>query len=190
MKKTLDEKGAVLILVLLLTVVALIAAAGLLYMVARGSAIFGQAKRYRTAVQAAKGGAEITFQWIGDRGTLTTPLDASWDQYNNPDLVNKLTTPTSAWPNSYDNSIVIDPARPATYDIAFTLGDYRVYSKIVDTVAGNSGPNTGLQNSGVVNTGSGEIVVVSMPFLYTIEELTQSKVNPSERVKYSILYQY
>lgn len=189
MKKNLDEKGAVLLLVLLMTVVALIASAGLLYMVARGSAIFGQANRYRTAVQAAKGGAEITFQWIGDRGVLANPLDNSWDPYTNSSLVTKLNSPTESWPSGYDNSVVIDPAVPATYDIAFTLGDYRVYSKIVDTVVGNSGTSTGLLNSGVVNA-SGDINVVGVPYLYTIEELTQSKVNPSERVKYSILYQY
>ena len=35
----------------------------------------------------------------------------------------------------------------------------RIYSKIVDTVDGNSMADTGLLKSGVVNTGSGEVTV-------------------------------
>jgi hypothetical protein len=188
LKRRDKEKGAALILVLLLTVVGLIAAAGVLYMAARGGNIFGQGTRYRTAVQAAKGGAEITFQVIGDRGIFTVPLGGT--SYVGPNLSAKLTGATGTWPTGADNSVTINPDVPATYDMSFELGDYTVFSKIVDTVPGNSGANTGLLNTGVVNTGSGEVIVVSMPFLYTIEELTQSTVNPSERVKYSILYQY
>lgn len=188
MTPTRNERGAALILVLLLTVVALIAAAGVLYMVARGGSIFGQEKRYKTAVQAAKGGAEITFQVIGDRGLLTVPLGGS--SYISPNLAAKLNSRTQSWPAGADNSITINPDNTATFDMSFDLGEYRVYSKIVDTVEGNSGANTGLINTGVVNTGSGEVVVVSMPYLYTIEELTESPTNASERVKFSILYQY
>jgi hypothetical protein len=45
---------------------------------------------------------------------------------------------------------------------------------------------------GVVNTGSGEVTVSSIPYLYTIEELAANQVNPSttERAKISVLYQY
>jgi hypothetical protein len=184
-KRLRCENGAALILVLLLTVVALIAAAAMLYMVARGGNIFGQQKRYKSAVQAAKGGAELTFQVIGERGLLPSP--GTWIGSN---LTAKLTTGTAAWPSGADNSVTIVPGTPATYDMTFDLGDYRVYAKVVDTVVGNSGPSTGLLNTGVVNTGSGEVIVVSMPFLYTIEELAESPTNPSERVKYTILYQY
>jgi hypothetical protein len=188
MRRIRNERGAALILVLLLAVVAMIAAAGVLYMVARGGSIFGQEKRYKTAIQAAKGGAEVVFQVIGERGSLNI-LDNSANIYTAANLGTKLSNRTGNWGGA-DNSITIDPSNSSTYDIAFNLGDYRVFSKIVDTVEGNSGANLGLINSGVVNTGSGEVVVVSMPYLYSIEELTQSTVNPSERVKYSILYQY
>lgn len=183
-----NERGAALILVLLLTVVALVAAAGVLYLVARGGSIFGQQKRYKTAVQAAKGGAEITFQVIGDRGLFTVPLGGS--SYVGPNLGTKLTASTRNWPAGVDNTVAIDPDNTATFDMSFDLGDYRVYSKIVDTVEGNSGALTDLSKDAVTTSGTGEVVVVSMPYLYTIEELTQSTVNPNERVKFSILYQY
>jgi hypothetical protein len=184
-KRLRCENGAALILVLLLTVVALIAAAAMLYMVARGGNIFGQQKRYKSAVQAAKGGAELTFQVIGERGLIPSP--GTWI---GPNLTAKLTSGTSTWASTFDNSVTIIPGNTATYDATFDLGDYRVYAKVVDTVVGNSGPSTGLLNTGVVNTGSGEVIVVSMPFLYTIEEVAENPTNPSERVKYTILYQY
>ena len=70
------------------------------------------------------------------------------------------------------------------------LGAYRVYSKIVDTVDGNSGADEGLLKTAVVNSGSGEVTVVSVPYLYTIEVLSQATANPTERSKLSVLYQY
>jgi hypothetical protein len=77
-----------------------------------------------------------------------------------------------------------------TYDMTIDLASYRVYSKIVDTVAGNSAVNEGLLKSGVVTTSSAEVVAISVPYLYTIEVLSQSQNNPTERAKLSVLYQY
>ena len=79
--------------------------------------------------------------------------------------------------------------------MSFDLGaspypTYRVYTKIVDTVEGNSGPDTGLMKGGVVSLGQGEVQVVSRPYLYTIEVDAENSANPSERSKLSILYQY
>ena len=71
-----------------------------------------------------------------------------------------------------------------------TWGRTRVYTKIVDTVDGNSGADEGLIKTGVVNSGSGEVTVVSVPYLYTIEVLSQSQTNATERSKLSVLYQY
>jgi hypothetical protein len=41
-----------------------------------------------------------------------------------------------------------------------------------------------------VNTSSGEVVVVGIPYLYTIEVLSQSRTNATERSKFTVLYQY
>jgi hypothetical protein len=65
-----------------------------------------------------------------------------------------------------------------------------VYSKIVDTVEGNSSAGEVLLKSGVVSSGAGEVTVVNVPYLYTIEVLSQSASNPSDRSKLSVLYQY
>lgn len=181
-----NEKGVVLVFVLLLSVVALITTAGLLHMLARSGFISGQQKRYSTALEAGKGGVEAVLQVVVDRGSPTVPLG---NLVLGPDLDTKLEKPTGSWGGA-DSSSSIDPTVVSSYDMRFDLGDYRIYSKIVDTVDGNSGEDAGLVKTGVVNAGSGEITVMSIPYLYTIEELTENSVNASERVKLSVLYQY
>jgi hypothetical protein len=42
----------------------------------------------------------------------------------------------------------------------------------------------------VVLSGQGEVTVVSMPYLYSVEVLAQSDANPSERARVSLLYEY
>jgi hypothetical protein len=111
----------------------------------------------------------------------------------------KLNTTTSAtnWAScanfSDANSLTIDPGDTDTYDMSLDLGvgpTYTVYSKIVDTVEGNSGADLGLVKTGVVSAGTGEVPVVSMPYLYTIEAYSENQNDPSERAQLSILYQY
>lgn len=188
MKRLGNDRGVALIFVLLLAVVALITTAGLLYLVGRGGYLSGQQKRYHTALEAGRGGVQATLQVVGDRGIDTIGLT---NVVLGADLGTKLANPTGAWMGA-DSSSTIDPAVNTTYDLRFDLGIYRIYSKIVDTVDGNSGADTGLLKIGVVNTGSGEVTVMNIPYLYTIEELSANPINPSttERAKISLLYQY
>lgn len=187
METVRNEKGVALVFVLLLAVVGLITTAGILHMLIRGGFISGQQKRYHTAVDAGRGGVEATLQVVGDRGIDTMGLT---NLVLGADLGTKLAGPTSTWGAGVDNTSTIDPAANTSYDMRFDLGAYRIYSKIVDTVDGNSGAGTGLLKAGVVNTGSGEVTVMNIPYLYTIEELAESQTNPSERSKISVLYQY
>lgn len=181
-----NEKGFALAIVLILAAIALVMTLGMMFMVSRGSYVSGQQKRFRTAVEAARGGMEATFQLIASRGSLTVP-------YTNLAVDNgaatKMGNPTGSW-GGLDSSITIDPAVSTTYDMRIDLGTYRVFSKIVDTVPGNSSLGDTLLKSGVVSTGTGEVVVMSIPYLYTIEVLSQSQSNATERSKFSVLYQY
>lgn len=156
MKILRNERGVALIFVLLLAVVALITTAGLLYIVGRGGYLSGQQKRYNTALEAGRGGVQATLQVVADRGIDTMGLT---NVLIGGDLGTKLAGPTGTWGGGVDNTSMIDPLIPATYDLRFDLGTYRIYSKIVDTVDGNSGADTGLLKTGVVNTGSGKSVV-------------------------------
>ncbi len=189
MKRLGNDRGVALIFVLLLSVVALITTAGLLYIVARGGYLSGQQKRYNTALEAGRGGIQATLQVVADRGIDTIGLN---NIVIGGDLGTKLSNATGVWGMGVDSSSIIDPDVTSTYDLRFDLGGYRIYSKIVDTVDGNSGADTGLLKSGVVNTQSGEVTVMNVPYLYTIEELAANQFGPSktERVKISVLYQY
>jgi len=189
-----NEKGIALVMVLVLSVIALAIMAGLIYMITTGTQISGMQKRYKTALEAGLGGADITYQLIAARGDPNIPLTNFLITASNVGgvdcLTPKLNSPTSSWPAACSNSLTIDPNTQATYDMRFDLGSYRAYAKIADTVEGNSGPDSGLIKGGVVAANTGEINVMSMPYLYTIEVDAENPNNSAERAKLSILYQY
>lgn len=193
-KRFLGERGIALAMILVLSGIALAIMAGLVYMLTASSQVSGIQKRYRTALEAGNGGIDVMFKFIQVRGdamalpalqAVSLPISAAGC------LTAKLDYSTTTWPAGCDKSISIDPNNPNTYDMYFELGTtntYKVYSKIVSTVEGNSGGDAGLLKTGTVNTG--EIPVLSKPYLYAIEVEAQSKSNTQERGKYSILYQY
>jgi len=174
-----------MVFVLILAAISLAMTLAMLIMVSRGSYVSGQQKRFRTAVEAGRGGMEAMFQLISNRGNV----DALYTMPNQAAVQTKLAGPIGTW-GGLDNSSTINPAVATSYDMTIDLGAYRVYTKIVDTVDGNSGADEGLIKTAVVNAGSGEVTVVSVPYLYTIEVLSQSTTNATERSKLSILYQY
>jgi len=175
MKILRNEKGFALVLVMILAVVALMMTVAMLFMVSRGSYVSGQQKRYRTALEASRGGAEAIMDVIATR-----PPGMS------DSLKTKLSSPTNSW-GALDNSITVTPGNA---DRTINLGMYIVYVKVVDTVLGNTGLSTGLMKSGVVTTSPSEISGMAIPYLYTIEVLSQSTTNSTERSKLSVLYQY
>jgi hypothetical protein len=208
-----NEKGIALVMILILAAIALLVIAGLLYMITSSSQITGMQKRYKSGLEASLGGAEVAYQIIALRGistdttafttllssinpVITTPTGCSGTDLSGTTftgLAAKLMTPATTWTNC-DDTVSIDPSTNTSYDMQFDLGtspdQYRVYAKIVDTVEGNSAPDYGLGGKGVVVSGSSEVTVVSMPYLYTMEMDAQNTLNPSERAKLSILYQY
>jgi hypothetical protein len=191
MKTIRNEKGFAMVFVLVLAAISLAMTLAMLLMVSRGTFLSGQQMRFRTAVEASRGGGEAMFQLISGRGILSSPYtNLTWGSGGTGAIGTKLAGPNATWGVGLDNSSTIDPGAPSTYDMRIDLGAYRVYSKIVDTVDGNSGSDEGLIKTAVVNSGSGEVTVVSVPYLYTIEVLSQSTTNATERSKLSILYQY
>ncbi len=215
--KLLNEKGLALVMVLVLSAIVLVIMAGLIYMLTTGTQLSGMQKRYETALEAGIGGADITYQLIGFRGeasgtaTLLNDLSALTPVITTPSscvtlstdpactvignysgLATKLNLPTSCWAGC-DSSLTINTATTSTYDITVNLGvnpTYSYYGKIVDTVLGNSGGEEGLIKSGVIASNTGEVPLVSKPYLYTIEVDAERQSSPSERAKLSILYQY
>jgi hypothetical protein len=213
--KIRNEKGIALVMVLVLSAIILVIMAGLIYMLTTGTQLSGVQKRYKTALEAGIGGADITYQIIALRGevsstssllgelsvlnpVITTPTScvisssaACTTMTSDPGIATKFNVPTDCWAGC-NSSLTIDPDNPGTYDMQFDVGTaptYRVYAKIANTVMGNSGGDEGLLKGGVVHS-TGEINVASIPFLYRIEVDAQNQANPAERAKLSILYQY
>jgi hypothetical protein len=203
-----SERGIALVMVLILSAIVLAIISGLIYMITSTTQISGMQKRYRTALEAGKGGADVTFQIFALRRDPDEALRDAIDYYRTIsfecfDAKLNSTTSTANWSACADNedeykkttSMEINPADSKTYDFSFNIGSspyptYTAYAKIVDTVEGNSGGDEGLLKHGVVSSGSGEITVVSIPYLYTVEVNAENAANPSERAKLSILYQY
>lgn len=138
--------------------------------------------------------------------TINTPVTCTTDvTANNPATLSscaslglhsgiaaKILLPTPCW-EGCDSGRIIDPAVPSSYDATITIGDdpsYTVYSKIIDTTHGNTGGESGLSKTPVVGSTGGEIAVRPISYLYTVEVDAQRTNNPSERAKFSVLYQY
>ncbi len=201
-----NEKGVALVMVLVLSAIALAIMAGLIYMLTSGTQISGVQKRYKTASEAGMGGIDIAYQIIGDRIFNAAQLENKYNFLSNFDVTlsntclnDKLQKATADWDAACNSSLTIDPSNTNTFDMSFDLGPtYTVYSKIVDTAGlagtgnppGNSGPDLGLIKGGVVTPNAGEFYGQSIPYLYTIEVDAENAANPSERAKFSILYQY
>ncbi len=205
------ERGIALVMVLILAAISLAIMAALVYMITATTQVSGFQKRYNTALEAGKGGAGVMFQTIsaaGDPGYIQTTLGGSIPAQLKNVTVNgsatnclaaKLNNVTSDWNGAgkCNSDLNIDPGTSDTYDLKFQLGTaqaYDVYAKIVDTVPGNSSRYasgaTGLIKSGVISANSGEVPVMSMPYLYTIEVKAVNAGNTAEKADYSILYEY
>jgi len=209
-----SEKGMVLIVVLVLSAVVLALITALIYMVTSGTQISGAQKRYKSSLEAAKGGNELLYRLVGLRGdetdnqmftdaladaglTSSMPIMTSLctgTSNGSPyyKLEAKLKTPTTSWVNC-NSDLAINPDNSNTYDVVFQMGAttrYNLYAKIVQTIDGIAGADLGLVNNGVVSGGTGEITPMPKPYLYAMEILASSSTNTFERTKLSILYQY
>lgn len=183
-----NESGMALVIVLVLAVAALIIMTSLIYMVTSGTETSGEGKRYSTALEAAIGGVDVGKAIVDSLGAPNL-LNVNQSAIN-ACINTKLTKPVSGWPAGCDSSFIINANAATTYDMSVTLGNYNVYAKIVDTVPGNTAQVQGLSKPGVVKADSGEATVPAKPYFYTIEALSQSQTNPSERSKVSGVYEY
>ena len=200
MKILRNNEGMALVMVLILSVICLAMTSGILYFITESTRMSGSHKRYETAIQAANGGSAVMFQLASSRGdvddfnhpsklalvNLTTPSD---DVGGVNCITEKLLSNTGDWNAVCNSSLSIDRLDSNTYDMTFDLGAYNIYSKVVDTVVGNTAPDSDLNKNGVNHPDSGEVVVQRIPYIYTIE-VQSSLPDLNERAKSSILYFY
>lgn len=206
-----SERGAVLLVVIVLSAIVLAVMTSLIYMITVGTQISGIEKRYRTAHDAAFGGWAVIGQLVATRGSTTDVSTFKADLAGlNPTVTDnagctgttaegqvktgieaKMLTRSTTWSAPCGTSLT---TTASTADFTMKLGSgtsYNVYGKIVDTFPGNTTAGaSGLRGAGVVASASGEIAVMPVPYIYTIEVDAENASNPSERAKLSILYQY
>jgi hypothetical protein len=210
-----SEKGVVLVVVLILAAVSLTLMTALIYMITTGTQVSGFQKKYKTALEAGQGGADIFLQVIGLRGETagqnaflaavntyglnaavisnpTATCTATVDTATYTGFQAKLMAPSDTWAGC-NRDVAIIPSDINTYDMQIDLGTtakYRVYAKITGASKGNSSGDESLMTQGVVSSNAGEVAVMSRPYLYSIEIDSENAANPQERAKLSVLYQY
>ena len=207
-----SEKGVVLVVVLILSAVSLLVITALMYMIITGTQMSGLYKRYRTAVEAARGGADIFQMAIDTQGTTDkintlvnevntytsdfalSGLSACSASYNGKTYIGldaKLMAPSTSWVNC-DKSLAIDPANSSTYDMKVVVGTitkFNVYAKIIAMSTGNTGAPDEWWTKGVV-TAYAEQKPAVVTALYSVEVMAVNNANTDERAKLSALYQY
>ena len=203
-----SEQGIVLVMVLILAAISLAFMAALMLMVTSSAQISGGHKRFASACEAAEAGAQVVRQMVDAQdapdvsaflASFSLPADGRMsglvDQFGTPMscLDAKLENGTNDWSASCEDSLIIDSADSATYDMSFDLGSsptYSIYSKIVDTVKGNTGDDPEVDRSnGVVNSAA-DIPGMPVPLIYTIEVVAQAQTGTAEKCRISMLYQY
>lgn len=188
------EKGMALVVVMAMIVITSGIALSILYFITKQTEISGLQKRYQTAKEASVGAIEVlTKEIIPDIISGSSPTVALPSLEINDCFREKLTTATDDWSSS---CCVGTTDVTTSADLEFTLKSssgqpFKVYTKITDTIAGNS--HTGglaLEGVGSTEAGSGIISVQHFPYMHTIEVQGQRENSPGERASFEVLYAY
>ncbi|MFC1770168.1 hypothetical protein ACFLZI_03865 [Nitrospirota bacterium] len=193
-----NERGVALMMVLVISAVSLAVMGTLMSIVVMGTQLSGGQKRFTTALEAGKGGEGVIREFIGTRDQLDSDFvnAISYSKtISNACIADKLNKETGMWVNCMEQintELTINGDDPESYDFRFELGDFYIFAKIVNTIEGNTGPSNaaGLMKGGVVAANSGEVSVKAVSAIYAVEVDARSSINPKEKAKLSILYQY
>ena len=199
-----NEKGIALVTALILTLISLTIIMALLYMITAGTKLSGAQKRYKSSLEASQGGAEILLKDIiptvmrnYSSSTLVTQVQNDFsavtlqvDSAQNC-LQAKLTRPSSQWPAGCSNTSNPKESPDISFNLQATTGNsFVVYTKIVDTVKGNTDVS-GLQLEGAgVAESSPVLTPQHFPYIYRLEVQGERATNAKEQANISVLYAY
>ena len=208
-----NEDGVALITALMFTLLSLGMIMMLLYYVLAGTRMSASQKRYRNSVEASYGGTEFVTKTIiprllifnnystqrllmkgefaGNLGLGFVPASDTLDP-----LKVKLFNPTSAWPIGVSKTVNPKDAPDMTFTLQGPggIGEFKVYSKIVDTVPGvGMLDETGIDyldgGLGVAGT-SNATATLRTPNMYSIEVQGERAIASKEKAALSVLYAY
>lgn len=212
MKYLHKEDGIAMVTALMFTLICLAMIMTLLYYALTGTKMSAAQKKYRNSLEATYGGTEFVTKNVipklftnfssnvttlkDDFPAATLDLKLGGPGTSTKDaLAEKMFKPTGAWSSSVSRTV--DPK--TVPDFVFTLrgeggSNYKVYSKIVDTV-----PAVGLiDESGIdyLDSGVGVSGISSStqtprtPSIYSVEVQGEAAVNPKEKAGVLVLYAY
>lgn len=202
-----NQNGIALVTALLLTLITLAVIMAVFYLLNQHTKTSAAEKVYSSALQAAYGDSEL---FIKDLIPSLFPADHDNNYWENMfsaislDIVStdacindKLQHSTDKWTKCPTGSTTQRPdfLPDATIILNGTTQNYKVYSKIVDTFAGNT-DGSGLtgerytSGDGATGNGSGTTPVKRIPYLYTVEIQAEGSVNPKEKAQLEVLYAY
>ena len=197
-----NNKGFALVTSLMLTLISLTIVMALLYMITQSVQMAGQSRKYHTALEASYGASEIMLKDIlpvvlqnSDSSSLATAVQAVFPTLNvqlpsTARLSTKLSNPTSGW-GTCSSSPQPKKAPDMTMDLQSTTGSpFTVYTKIVDTVPGNTDlSGLQLEGSGVAESSS-LLRPQPFPYIYRIEIQGERKNNSTAQANLEVLYAY
>ena len=205
MRMLRSQCGAALITALMLTMLALVIALALLTMVTTGTQVSASQKRYRSSLTAAQGGVELLTHELMPRlfeGVSASTLESQYPLIGlqlpeDGCLRQKLDLSPAGWTVCTPARASSDPAQSP--DISFRLGGlppsrgFRVTTKIVDTVPGNSDRSANdLLDAGDSVTGRDEVIHPQhVPAMYHLSvQGMREEEGVREKARLSVLYAY
>jgi hypothetical protein len=202
-----DTSGFALVTALMFTLISLTIVSALLYIMTQSTKVSGANKRYKTAIGASYGGAELFAKDIlpflmQNRNLTNTALATLVNTAFN--VVNMQVTNTNAaclqlklvnpspWTTVANCSNSPNPADnpDMTFKLLSDTGNpYTISSKIVETKIGNTDlSGLQLQGEGVAEQSS-SIIPMHSPYIYRLE-LQGSQSATSEQANIEVLYAY
>jgi hypothetical protein len=178
------ERGAVLLITVVLSAIVLAIMTTLIYMITVGTQISGPTKRYLTVRDCAYGGWEITRQLVALQGepanqtaflaslnanpyklesVVTTPTGSGGCTGTTEGgkklsgMQAKLLTQTATWSSQCDTSLTIDPKTLDTYDFAMKLGTGPMKCNVYAKVANTVVGNSAAEGSSALYGSEGVV---------------------------------
>jgi hypothetical protein len=204
-RRFLAKKGAALITVVALVVLTSLIVATVYYFIRRGIEVTGLQKKYQTAREASLGGLDVFTKEIlpmAIGGTNLSNVVASFSTITSAQVQqvatdacfsDKLLKTTANWAGGCSNTL----DAKTNPDIRFTLSGiaparpFAVYTKIIDTVQGNSNTSgVTLEGQGTAESQTGLITAQHFPYIYRMEVQSERQNDATEKANFTVLYAY
>ena len=178
--------------------------AAVYYFLHRGIEVSGLQKKYQTAREASLGSLDVLTKEIlpiAISGTNLSTVVTGFNAITSAQVVQvatdacfgtKLLQSTANWGGC---SSALDAK--TSPDVRFVLSgatsaqSFDVYTKIVDTVAGNSSTSgILLEGQGTAETQTGMITAQHFPYMYRMEVQSEKHNDATEKANFTVLYAY